>query len=265
MIKLIISATALRNRTVQDLPAAVGEAVASSIFAASSSAGWPVQRAMRTGTGHYQRRITSWKSCEFSVDGETMHNSDSNDVKQDLIGDIMKNTNVQLALQDSQGTTRQVHANAICLTFTFTDHIIDDIVNRTSHQNAFPDAWHRIVALQTKISSMSRKLMGFNNKFRNSETDKKSPRIRCSLSKGKLSLATPTHSQNGSNSTADRSKMLVKSCHSFAGSVDGHKMPQGMSPCSSHVHPKLPKYDDLIAKLKWLTAEYRHRNIFSVF
>ncbi|KAM0997739.1 hypothetical protein ACFX2I_007572 [Malus domestica] len=35
MIKLIISATALRNRTVEDLPAAVEEAVASLIFAAS--------------------------------------------------------------------------------------------------------------------------------------------------------------------------------------------------------------------------------------
>ncbi|KAM1101164.1 hypothetical protein ACFX13_007691 [Malus domestica] len=75
----------------------------------------------------------------------------------------------------------------------------------------------------------------------------------------------PRKCTNGDAVNKDRSKMLVKSCHSFAGSVDGHKMPQGMSPCSSHVHPKLLKYDDLIAKLKWLTAEYRHRNIFSVF
>ncbi|KAM2049095.1 hypothetical protein ACFX1T_007552 [Malus domestica] len=120
MIKLIISATALRNRTVQDLPAAVGEAVASLIFAASRCGELPelillgglFKEQCGRELRHYQRRITSWKSCEFSVDGETVHNSDSNDVKQDLIGDIMKNTNVQLALQDSQGTTRQNYSFA---------------------------------------------------------------------------------------------------------------------------------------------------------
>lgn len=139
-----------------------------------------------------------------------------------------------------------------------------------------------------------------------SETEKSSG-IRCSLSNGKLSLATLSHFQNGSNTTAgsvglnkikkndinlrdgnanprthamtttprkstngdavnkDRCKMLVKSRHSFAGPVDGHKMAQGTSPCSSHVHPKLPEYDDLVAKLKCLKAEYRHRKNFSVF
>ncbi|CAN6691128.1 unnamed protein product [Malus baccata var. baccata] len=146
MIKLIISATALRNRTVQDLPAAVGDAVASLIFAASRYGELP-ELILLGGLFKEQ--------CGRELDIISVELRPGNRVNSQLM-------------------------EKLCIT------LIPMI----------------IIALQTKISSMSRKLMGFNNKFRNSETEKKSPGIRCSLSKGKLSLATPTHSQNGSNSTA---------------------------------------------------------------
>ncbi|KAM2058386.1 hypothetical protein ACFX16_030968 [Malus domestica] len=266
------------NRAVQDLPGAVGEAVASLIFAASRCGELPELRLLR---GLFKEQY-GWELDVISVElrpGNLVNSQLKeklcitlipDEVKQYLIGDIMKNTNVQLALQDSQGTTHQ--------NYSFADRDFKD----------------------------EQKADGIQIQIPNSETEKSS-RIRCSLANGKLSLATLCHFHNGSSTTAgsvglnkikkndidlrdgngnprthamtttprkstngdavnkDRSKMLVRSRNSFAGPVDGHKMAQGTSPCSSHVHPKLPEYDDLVAKLKCLKAEYRHRKNFSVF
>lgn len=69
--------------------------------------------------------------------------------------------------------------------------------------------------------------------------------------------------RKGSNGDRDGSMMLVKSRHSFNTSVDEVKMPKGSSPCSSHVHPKLPDYDDVVNKLRRLKAEHRRRKTFA--
>lgn len=58
-------------------------------------------------------------------------------------------------------------------------------------------------------------------------------------------------------------KVSSKGRHSFNGSISEFKTEEESSSCSSRVDPKLPEYDDVIAKLKDLKAENRQRASFS--
>ena len=49
---------------------------------------------------------------------------------------------------------------------------------------------------------------------------------------------------------------------SLDSSIDDWKAQSGSSSSSSHVHPKLPNYEDVVAKFTDIKAEYRHRKSF---
>ncbi|CAL9017282.1 unnamed protein product [Prunus brigantina] len=293
-----------KNKTVQDLPSSVGEAMASLIFAASRCGELPELRLLR---GLFIEQY-GWEFDIASVElrpGNLVNsqlkeklciNLIPDDVKQGLLSDLVNKSSVQMTLHDRPGTARQK--------YSFSD----------------------------KDFKYELKADGIQIQIPKLETARKTG-IVCSLSNGKFSVATPSHSQICSNGTyglgystktkknadqdhrsngnihtnidsgdrnassriyamtslprksltgkmvpskiqydhlspmdapnKDRSKMLAKGRHSFSSSADEHKMAKGISPC--HVHPKLPEYDDLVAKLRSLKAEYRHHKSFSFF
>ncbi|CAK7327585.1 unnamed protein product [Dovyalis caffra] len=61
-------------------------------------------------------------------------------------------------------------------------------------------------------------------------------------------------------SSNDRFQIPVKDRRSFDSSIDEWKVHNGS--LSSHVHPKLPNYEDVVAKFTDIKAEYRHRKSF---
>ncbi|KAM5585933.1 hypothetical protein ABKV19_005044 [Rosa sericea] len=243
-----------KHSTLQDLPSDVGEAIASLIYAASRCGELPELHRIRC---LFKEKYGS----EFDITSVKLRHGNlvnpqlkeklgitriPDEVKQELIGDIVTKGNIRLALQDVQDTI---------------------------HQNySFPD----------KSFKYEQKADGIQIQVPKSEMGRKPVGIFCSLSKGKLSVATafPSYigsnngsgssspmtdlARKGSNGKRDGSKMVM-SHHSFNTSVDEVKMPNRSSPCSSHVHPKLPEYDDVVAKLRRLKAEHSRRKTFAFF
>ncbi|XP_040361728.1 uncharacterized protein LOC112201941 [Rosa chinensis] len=227
---------------LQDLPSDVGEAMASLIYAASRCGELPDLPRIRC---LFKERYGS----EFDItSAELRHGNLVNpqlkeklgitripdEVKQELIGDIVTKANIRLALQDVQDTI---------------------------HQNySFPD----------KSFKYEQKADGIQIQVPKSEMGRKPDGIFCSLSKGKLSVATafPSYigSNNGSGSSGPMTDLARKGSN---GKRDGSKRLMKSKcqtealPYSSHVHPKFPEYDDVVAKLGRLKAEHSRRKTFA--
>ncbi|KAF9672843.1 hypothetical protein SADUNF_Sadunf11G0086300 [Salix dunnii] len=60
----------------------------------------------------------------------------------------------------------------------------------------------------------------------------------------------------------DHYRISVKGRSSLDSLIDECKAQSGSSSSSSHVHPKLPNYEDVVAKFTDIKAEYRHRRSF---
>ncbi|KAL9383287.1 hypothetical protein Peur_023610 [Populus x canadensis] len=60
----------------------------------------------------------------------------------------------------------------------------------------------------------------------------------------------------------DHYRISVKGRSSLDSSIDDWKAQSGSSSSSIHVHPKLPNYEDVVAKFTDIKAEYRHRKSF---
>ncbi|ONI12833.1 hypothetical protein PRUPE_4G186000 [Prunus persica] len=272
-----------KNKTVQDLPSSVGEAMASLIFAASRCGELPELRLLRglfTEQYGWEFDITSVELRPGNLVNSQLKeklciNLIPDDVKQGLLSDLVNKSSVQMTLQDRPGTARQK--------YSFSDKDFKDKQKFDGIQIQIPKLETArktgiVCSLSNGDSTKTKKNEdqdhrsngnihinidsgGRNASFRTyamTSLPRKSPTGKMVPSKIRYDHLSPMDAPN-----KDRSKMLAKGRHSFSSSADEHKIAKGISPC--HVHPKLPEYDDLVAKLRSLKAEYRHHKSFSFF
>ncbi|KAL5736262.1 hypothetical protein ACOSP7_030732 [Xanthoceras sorbifolium] len=271
--------------TLEGLPSDVSEAVSSLVFAASRCGELPELNLMRN---LLRKRF----GCKFEVANvelfkENLVNSKMkknlcigsipDDVKLKLIKEIAEEHNLQLGSQDlEQKISPQCQKEAGVSETKILDTVYDneDYWTQTSRQKASekmaPNCWisnnDNCGIIPGRSLSVTNSTNGSNscsqvqkNEVQMERQEAFSPDLS-STSKSVHPVAhqyrsLPRYNPWGQN----KSKDLIKECRSLDSSIDKLKEQRGRSFCSGHVHPKLPDYEDVLAKLTELKVENKQR------
>lgn len=255
----------------ESLPIDVLEAASSLVFAASRCGELPELNSMR----YLFKRLFGYQFEAASVELQKGNLVNSKmkqnlcissvpvDEKLMLIKEIAEENSLHLWFQDFSGTIPAGHSEADKHErFLSECHSLDSSIDKIKEQNGnssysshhvhpkLPE-YEDVVAKLTDLK-LKQGIQGFDATPvpGHSEADKQET----------LSLAFKSSSSN-SDPMGDNNCIVLFKSLSLDSSIDKLKWQNGKFCCSGHIHPKLPEYEDVLAKLTDLKVENKRRRL----